>query len=63
MNFLDNMIELLKHDEDIPQHVKIDVIKRVTDWCESGGSVGSEYIQRQYMYLIAVKDIYKKGNK
>ena len=36
--------------ESIPEVVVIDVIKRISDWIESGGSIEDNYIKRQIEY-------------
>lgn len=56
MNEFIGIMEIVMFDDDIPTHVKLDVSKRVTDWCKSGGSETDTYIKRQYEYLLEVKE-------
>lgn len=55
MNEFIGLMDMILYDEEIPHHVKQDVSKRVTDWCESGGSETDDYVKRQYHYLLEVK--------
>ena len=36
--------------ESIPKAVVIDVMRRISDWLESGGSIEDDYIKRQIEY-------------
>lgn len=56
MNTFLKIMDLLVNDETIPSHVKLDVSKRIIDYCEAGGSESDPYVTRQLMYLKEVKE-------
>lgn len=56
MNTFLKIMDLLVNDETIPSHVKLDVSKRIIDYCEAGGSESDLYVTRQLMYLKEVKE-------
>ena len=48
--------DMILFDEDIPEHIKEDVSKRVHDWLSvEGHSETDDYVKRQYEYLLRVK--------
>lgn len=49
------IMDLIANDETIPTNIKLDVSKRIIDYCESGGSEGDPYIKTQYLKLLEVK--------
>ena len=52
--------DMVLFDEDIPEHVKEDVSKRVHDWLSvEGHSETDDYVKRQYEYLLRVKESVK----
>ena len=53
--------DMVLFDNDIPEHVKEDVSKRVHDWCSSGGGETDDYIKNQYQYLLRVKESINKN--
>lgn len=53
------LMDILLYDEEIPHHYKADVIKRVNDWCASGGKETDDYVKRQYHYLLRVREMIK----
>ena len=49
--------DMVLFDDDIPEHVKEDVSKRVHDWLSvEGHSETDSYIAAQYQYLLRVKE-------
>ena len=49
--------DMILFDEDIPEHIKEDVSKRVHDWLSvEGHSETDSYIAAQYQYLLRVKE-------
>ena len=57
------IMDLIANDETIPLEVKLDVSKRIIDYCESGGCESDPYIKRQLTYLKEVKEHYAKQNR
>ena len=54
------IMDLIANDETIPVHVKLDVAKRISDWCSSNnGAETDEYVLRQYYYLMRIKESMK----
>ena len=60
MYFMEIM-DLIANDETIPLEVKLDVSKRIIDYCEAGGCESDPYIKRQLMYLKEVKENAKQN--
>ena len=54
-NFM-KLINLIANDTSIPDYVKLDVIKRIADYCEAGGSETDPYIEQNLRYLQEVKN-------
>ena len=53
--------DMVLFDDDIPEHVKEDVSKRVHDWLSvEGHSETDSYIAAQYQYLLRVKENIKQ---
>ena len=50
------IMDLIANDETIPTNIKLDVSKRIIDYCEAGGSESDPYVTRQLMYLKEVKE-------
>ena len=53
------VMDLINYDESIPVNVKVDILKRINDWCVSGGSMEDPYIERQLSYLLRVKEYHQ----
>ena len=54
--------DMVLFDNDIPEHVKEDVSKRVHDWLSvEGHSETDSYIAAQYQYLLRVKESINKN--
>ena len=54
--------DMVLFDNDIPEHVKEDVSKRVHDWLSvEGHSETDSYIATQYQYLLRVKESINKN--
>ena len=52
--------DMVLFDDDIPEHIKEDVSKRVHDWLSvEGHSETDSYIATQYQYLLRVKESIK----
>lgn len=62
MYFMEIM-NLIANDETIPTNIKLDVSKRIIDYCEAGGCESDPYIKRQLDYLKEVKEHYAKQNR
>ena len=60
MYFMEIM-NLIANDESIPLEVKLDVSKRIINYCEAGGCESDPYIKRQLMYLKEVKENAKQN--
>ena len=48
--------DMILYDNEIPKHIKQDVLIRVQDWYGAGKSLEDDYIKRQYEYLVRVKE-------
>ena len=59
-NFL-KIMDLLLNDETIPSHVKLDVSKRIIDYCEAGGCESDSFIKKELDYLLEVKENEKQN--
>ena len=59
MYFMEIM-NLIANDNSIPMSIKLDVSKRIIDYCEAGGCESDPYIKRQLDYLLEVKKQYEK---
>ena len=55
------IMDLIANDETIPLEVKLDVSKRIINYCEAGGCESDPYIKRQLMYLKEVKENAKQN--
>ena len=54
--------DMVLFDEDIPEHIKEDVSKRVHDWLSvESHSETDSYIATQYQYLLRVKESINKN--
>lgn len=62
MYFMEIM-NLIANDETIPTNIKLDVSKRIIDYCEAGGYESDPFIKRQLDYLKEVKEHYAKQNR
>ena len=60
MNTFIKIMDLIQNDETIPTNVKLDVSKRIIDWCAAGGCETDLYVKRQLDYLEEVKEYYAK---
>ena len=60
MYFMEIM-NLIANDESIPLEVKLDVSKRIINYCEAGGCESDPYIKRQLTYLKEVKENAKQN--
>ena len=55
------IMNLIANDETIPLEVKLDVSKKIINWCEAGGCESDPYIKTQLMYLEEVKENAKQN--
>ena len=54
------IMDMVLFDEDIPEHIKEDVSKRVHDWLSvESHSETDDYVKNQYYYLLRVKESIK----
>ena len=49
------IMDLIDNDNSIPMSIKLDVSKRIIDYCEAGGCESDPYIKTQYLKLLEVK--------
>lgn len=57
------IVDLIANDDSIPMSIKLDVSKRIIQYCEAGGCESNPYIKRQLDYLKEVKEHYAKQNR
>ena len=55
------IMDLIANDETIPTNIKLDVSKRIIDYCEAGGSETDPYIKKELDYLLEVKENAKQN--
>ena len=55
------IMNLIANDETIPLEVKLDVSKKIINWCEAGGCESDPYIKTQYLKLLEVKENAKQN--
>lgn len=61
--FFMEIVDLIANDDSIPMSIKLDVSKRIIQYCEAGGCESDPYIKRQLDYLKEVKEHYAKQNR
>ena len=49
------IVDLIANDNSIPMSIKLDVSKKIIDYCEAGGSETDQYIKKELDYLLEVK--------
>ena len=49
------IMDLIANDNSIPMSIKLDVSKKIIDYCEAGGCESDPYIKTQYLKLLEVK--------
>ena len=57
------IVDLIANDDSIPMSIKLDVSKRIINYCEAGGKETDPYIKKELMYLEEVKEHYAKQNR
>lgn len=55
------IMDLIANDETIPTNIKLDVSKRIIDYCEAGGKETDQYIKKELDYLLEVKENAKQN--
>ena len=60
MYFMEIM-NLIANDETIPTNIKLDVSKRIIDYCEAGGCESDPFIKKELDYLLEVKENAKQN--
>lgn len=55
------IIDLIANDETIPMSIKLDVSKKIIDYCESGGCESDPFIKKELDYLLEVKENAKQN--
>ena len=55
------IVDLIANDNSIPMSIKLDVSKKIINWCEAGGCESDPYIKTQLMYLEEVKENAKQN--
>ena len=49
------IMELIANDDNIPKNIKLDVSKKIINWCEAGGCESDAFIKKELDYLLEVK--------
>ena len=49
------IVDLIANDETIPTNIKLDVSKKIINWCEAGGKETDPFIKKELDYLLEVK--------
>lgn len=49
------IIDLIANDDNIPKNIKLDVSKKIINWCEAGGCESDPFIKKELDYLLEVK--------
>ena len=60
MEFM-QIMDLIANDETIPTNIKLDVSKRIIDYCEAGGCESDPFIKKELDYLLEVKENAKQN--
>ena len=60
MYFMEIM-NLIANDETIPTNIKLDVSKKIIDYCEAGGCESDPFIKKELDYLLEVKENAKQN--
>ena len=60
MYFMEIM-NLIANDETIPMSIKLDVSKKIIDYCEAGGCESDPFIKKELDYLLEVKENAKQN--
>lgn len=55
------IVDLIANDNSIPMSIKLDVSKKIIDYCEAGGKETDPYIKTQYLKLLEVKENAKQN--
>ena len=55
------IMELIANDESIPKNIKLDVSKKIINWCEAGGCESDPFIKKELDYLLEVKENAKQN--
>ena len=55
------IMNLIANDETIPLEVKLDVSKKIINWCEAGGKETDPFIKKELDYLLEVKENAKQN--
>ena len=55
------IMDLIANDNSIPMSIKLDVSKKIIDYCESGGSECDPFIKKELDYLLEVKENAKQN--
>lgn len=49
------IVDLITNDDSIPMSIKLDVSKKIIDYCEAGGKETDQYIKKELDFLLEVK--------
>ena len=55
------IVDLIANDETIPTNVKLDVSKKIINYCEAGGCESDAFIKKELDYLLEVKENAKQN--
>ena len=55
------IMNLIANDESIPLEVKLDVSKKIINYCEAGGCESDPFIKKELDYLLEVKENAKQN--
>ena len=56
-------MNLIANDESIPLEVKLDVSKKIINYCEAGGCESDAFIKKELDYLLEVKENAKQNRE
>ena len=55
------IVDLIANDNSIPMSIKLDVSKKIIDYCEAGGCESDSFIKKELDYLLEVKENAKQN--
>ena len=55
------IMDLIANDDSIPTNIKLDVSKKIIDYCEAGGCESDAFIKKELDYLLEVKENAKQN--
>ena len=55
------IVDWIANDNSIPMSIKLDVSKKIIDYCEAGGCESDTFIKKELDYLLEVKENAKQN--